>query len=122
MANGRTHHKFSGTQRDCGPCDLRHRCLRYPERTPVRQVAFFHKNQASPLVFIERMKQAIDSPLGRKLYGQRMAVVEPVLGNLIAGKINQRRSVNEILANYEWLLFTIFARFVLIIMSGYIEA
>jgi hypothetical protein len=106
MANGRTHHKFSGTQRDCGPCDLRHRCLRYPERTPVRQVAFFHKNQASPLVFTERMKQAIDSPLGRKLYGQRMSVVEPVLGNLRYNKRLGRFTLRgQSKVNTQWHLY-----------------
>ncbi len=76
--NGRTYHKFTGTQAGCGPCKLRAQCLRHPDRTPVRQVAFFHKEQASPLKFTERMKQAIDSPRGRRLYSRRMATVEPV--------------------------------------------
>lgn len=106
MANGRTHHKFSGAQRDCGPCDQRHRCLRYPERTPVRQVAFFHKNQASPLVFTERMKQAIDSPLGRKLYAQRMSVVEPVFGNLRYNKRLDRFTLRgQSKVNTQWHLY-----------------
>lgn len=39
----------------------------------MRQVSFFARNQASPHQFTERMKQAIDSPRGRKLYSQRMA-------------------------------------------------
>ena len=64
------------------PCHLRQRCLRHPERTPTRQVAFFEKNQRSPLEFTERMKAAIDSERGRKLYGARMATVEPVFANL----------------------------------------
>ena len=77
---GRTHHKFQGSQRSCGPCELRQRCLRHPEKTLTRQVAFFQKQQASPLPHTERMKQAIDSIEGRKRYGQRMATVEPVFG------------------------------------------
>ena len=77
---GRTHHKFQGSQRSCGPCGLRQRCLRHPARTLTRQVAFFQKQQASPLPHTERMKQAIDSIEGRKRYGQRMATVEPVFG------------------------------------------
>ena len=32
--------------------------------------------------FTERMKQAIDSARGRRLYGQRIATVEPVFANL----------------------------------------
>ena len=80
--SGRRHHKFQGAKRDCVPCHLRQRCLRHPERTPTRQVAFFEKNQRSPLEFTERMKAAIDSERGRKLYGARMATVEPVFANL----------------------------------------
>jgi len=33
--------RFEGAQRDCVPCPLRSRCLRHPERTKTRQVAFF---------------------------------------------------------------------------------
>ncbi|MGH9576988.1 MAG: transposase, partial [Terriglobales bacterium] len=47
--HGRMHHKFQGAKRDCVPCHLREQCLRYPERTQTRQVAFFYKNQHSPL-------------------------------------------------------------------------
>jgi transposase len=80
--NGRRHHKFQGAKRDCVPCPLRDRCLRHPQRTATRQVAFFEKNLGSPLEFTERMKAAIDSERGRKLYGKRMATVEPVFANL----------------------------------------
>jgi len=80
--NGRMHHKFKGTQRDCVPCELRDQCLRHPDRTLVRQVAFFGKNQHSPHHYTERMKAAIDSERGRALYGRRIATVEPVFGNL----------------------------------------
>jgi hypothetical protein len=48
----------------------------------MRQVAIFYKSQASPLKHTEAMKRLIDSPQGRKLYGRRIATVEPVFGNL----------------------------------------
>ncbi len=80
--NGRTHHKFQGARRDCVPCGQRKQCLRHPDRTPTRQVAFFQKHQPSPLNYTEQMKQAIDSPEGRARYAQRMATVEPVFANL----------------------------------------
>jgi len=80
--NGRTHHKFKGTLRDCVPCTLRDQCLRTPETTRIRQVAFFHHRQASPLRHTEAMKLRIDSTAGRALYGRRIATVEPVFGNL----------------------------------------
>lgn len=80
--NGRRYHKFTGAQQDCVPCQLREKCLRLPGKTRVRQVAIFYKAQASPLRHTEAMKQRIDSPQGRALYGRRIATVEPVFGNL----------------------------------------
>ena len=80
--NGRVHHKFQGATGVCGPCALRDPCLRHPERTPTRQVAFFAKNQASPLKHTEQMKQKIDSDQERALYGGRFATVEPVFANI----------------------------------------
>jgi len=104
--NGRTHHKFTGALRDCGPCQLRSQCLRTPEKTPVRQVAMFYKHQASPLRFTEVMKQAIDSPRGRKLYGQRMATVEPVFGNLRYNKRLDRFTLRGLAkVNTQWHLY-----------------
>lgn len=81
--NGYAVIKFRGAQRDCVPCPQRARCLRTPEKTKTRQVAFFRgKARSAPPTFAERMKQAIDSPRGRTLYGQRIGIVEPVFANL----------------------------------------
>ncbi|MGB5081254.1 MAG: hypothetical protein WBO23_10980 [Burkholderiales bacterium] len=41
LIGGREAVKFTGAKRVCGPCELRSRCLRHPERTAVRQVVFF---------------------------------------------------------------------------------
>ena len=80
--NGRTHHKFQGSRTTCGNCALRAKCLRHPDRTKTRQVAFFAKHQPSPLPHTQRMKERIDSHEGKRLYGDRFATVEPVFGNL----------------------------------------
>ena len=82
VINGRTHHKFTGSKASCGSCQHRSQCLRHPQRTQVRQVAIFVKNQPSPYEATELMKRAIDSPTGRRLYSQRVGTVEPVFGNL----------------------------------------
>lgn len=106
VTNGRTNHKFTGTLGGCGSCQLRSQCLRYPERTPVRQVSFFAKNQASPHQFTERMKQAIDSPRGRKLYSQRMATVEPVFANIRHNKqLNRFTLRTQPKVNTQWTLY-----------------
>lgn len=83
IINGYAVVRFEGAQRDCLPCAHRGRCLRTPDTTKARQVAFFHgKVVASPQSHRERMKQRIDSPAGRARYGERFATVEPVFGNV----------------------------------------
>ena len=104
--HGRKHHKFQGAKRDCVPCDLRDKCLRYPDRTQTRQVAFFDKNHNSPLRYTERMKRAIDSARGRKLYGRRIAIVEPVFANLRHNKRLDRFTLRtQPKVNTQWHLY-----------------
>jgi IS5 family transposase len=75
--------RFQGAQRDCVPCSHRDRCLRTPEKTKTRQVAFFQgKVVILPESHSDRMKKRIDSPEGRVRYGERFATVEPVFGNV----------------------------------------
>jgi transposase len=103
---GRVHRKFQGAKRDCVPCELREKCLRHPERTPTRQVAFFRKNAASPHPFTERMRSAIDSERGRRLYGRRIATVEPVFANLRHNKRLDRFTLrSKPKVNAQWNLY-----------------
>ncbi len=105
-ANGRTHHKFQGAKRVCGSCALRDQCLRHPAKTPTRQVAFFEKNQASPLKHTERMKQKIDSEAGRALYGGRFATVEPVFANIRHNKrLNRFTLRGKTKVDGQWKLY-----------------
>ena len=105
---------------DCVPCHLRDRCLRQPDRTPTRQVAFFARNQASPLPFTERMKAAIDSACGRVLYGRRIATVEPVFANLRHNKRLDRftlRSTPKV--STQWRLYCLFHNIEKLAHHGY---
>ena len=83
VINGYAVIRFEGAQRDCVPCALRNQCLRTPEKTKTRQVAFFlGKAAKTSESHTDKMKRRIDSPEGRLLYGGRFATVEPVFGNL----------------------------------------
>jgi hypothetical protein len=87
VTNGYIADHFRGAKRDCGPCPLRARCLRTPDRTPTRQVAFFRGPAAARREsHTARMKQRLDSADGRLRYAQRFGTVEPVFGNLRANK------------------------------------
>ena len=78
---------FRGAKRDCMPCPHRARCLRHPERTEVRQVAFFRDGPTpGPKPFTQQMKARIDAPEGRARYAERFGTVEPVFANVCYNK------------------------------------
>jgi transposase len=78
---------FRGAKRDCVPCTHRARCLRLPEKTKTRQVAFFHGRAIElPPTRTAQMKQRIDSPTGRARYAARFGAVEPVFANICYNK------------------------------------
>ncbi len=63
---------FRGAKRDCVPCEHRTRGLRYPERTPTRQVAFYRDGSGpGPKPFTAQMKARIDTADGRARYADR---------------------------------------------------
>lgn len=87
VTNGYISEQFRGAKRDCVPCTQRARCLRTPEKTESRQVAFFRGRAADPPeTQTQRMKARIDLPEGRARYGARFGAVEPVFGNLCYNK------------------------------------
>ncbi len=83
VINGFLAEGFRGAKRDCGPCARRAQCLRTPDTTAVRSVAFFRgRADADSESLTARMRVRIDTPEGRAQYGQRFGTVEPVFGNV----------------------------------------
>jgi transposase len=80
--NGHAAIKFRGAERDCLPCTLRHQCLRKPDTTKTRQVAFFMGKREDTPSETDKMKRRIDSDEGKRMIAARFATVEPVFGNL----------------------------------------
>ena len=105
--NGYISTKFSGTLRDCVPCEQRTKCLRTPEKTKVRQVSFFRgKADQTEESYTDRMKRAIDSDEGKARYGQRFATVEPVFGNIRHNKrLNRFTLRGQTKVDTQWKLF-----------------
>jgi hypothetical protein len=80
--NGYRAIKFQGAKQDCEPCPLRAQCLKHPDKTKTRQVAFFLGKAPGHESHTDRMKTKIDSPQGKAMITRRFATVEPVFGNL----------------------------------------
>jgi hypothetical protein len=84
--NGFAAIKFQGVQQDCVPCPLRMQCLRTPEKTKTRQLAFFLGKALGHESHTDRMKRKIDSDCGKRMITWRFATVEPVFGNTRGNK------------------------------------
>jgi transposase len=121
--NGYAAVKFRGTVRDCMPCDRRQRCLRSPETSRTRQVAFFKGKAAkTPVSHTDRMKQRIDTPEGRALYGRRFAIVEPVFANLRHNKRLDRFTLRgRVKVNAQWQLFCLVHNIEKLAHQGYAQ-
>jgi transposase len=91
----------------CADCALRTRCIRYPQRTRVRQVAFFLKRTGNkPETHCARMKRKIDSEAGRYAYSRRLGIVEPVFGNIRHTKrLNRFTLRGKTKVDAQWKLF-----------------
>ncbi len=107
VTNGFVAEHFRGAKRDCVPCAHRDRCLRTPEKTQTRQVAFFRgKVIETAESHTSRMKQRIDTPEGRARYSMRFGTVEPVFANLCHNKSLDRFTLRgRAKVDGQWKLF-----------------
>ena len=106
--NGFIGMKFRGAKSVCGPCILRQRCLKTPETTQTKQVTIFigrsEENKQSP---IERMRRKFDTLFGRFIYNKRIAIVEPVFGNLKNKGMDRFTLRGKQKVNTQWQLFSL---------------
>ena len=121
VTNGNVGEHFRGAKRDCVPCAMRTQCLRTPETTVVRNVAFFRgRLDAASETHTMRMQQRLDTPEGREQYGQRFATVEPVFGNVRFNKRLDRFTLRgRTKVNGQWLLFCLVHNIEKLTNAGY---
>mgnify|MGYP001567774396 FL=1 len=100
--------KFRGAKSVCGPCTLRSRCLTTPDTTETKQVTIFiGKTEAKQESPIEKMKRKFDTVLGRFIYNQRIAIVEPVFANLQNKGMRRFTLRGKNKVDAQWKLFTL---------------
>ena len=101
-------HRFKGTQTTCVGCTLREKCIRNPEKTVIRQVAYFAGRTGGGITFTDRMKRKIDSSLGRVIYGMRLAISEPPFSHITSTIGLDRFTLRgKKKVNTQWNLFCI---------------
>ena len=94
---------YQALKTSCSGCKLRSKCLRNPD-TESRQVYILYDKPESTIT--DKMKEKIDTPEGRKTYGKRIGIVEPVFGNIRACKKMDRFTLRgEIKVGIQWKLY-----------------
>lgn len=101
-------YRFKGTQTTCVSCTLREKCIRHPEKTVIRQVAYFTGKTGDGPTFTDKMKRKIDSTIGRVIYGMRLAISEPPFSHITSAlKLDRFTLRGKTKVNTQWNLFCI---------------
>ena len=95
--------RYISNQADCRRCDLRAKCLRYKD-AKCRHLSYYA--DACGQNISQAMVEKIETPKGRKIYPQRIAIVEPVFANIRVHKRMDKFSLRgKIKVNIQWLLY-----------------
>lgn len=104
---------FQGRLSQCRSCTLNSQCMQNPNSANHRhghgrQVSFIINHSTQQSAPVEWMKQRVDSALGKEIYAQRLATVEPTFGNIRANKALDRFSLRgKKKVNGQWHLFSL---------------
>ena len=75
--------RYEAEEAECRSCPLREQCLHAPE-TRRKHLALLIGTAKE--ILSQQMRTKSDTPEARGIYGQRLAIVEPVFGNLRSQK------------------------------------
>lgn len=101
----RTYDLYHARPEDCAACPLKARCLKKAD-TVCRNLSIQVASQSPNL--IDEMKARIDSEEGKRIYGRRLGIVEPVFANICVQKRMHRftlRSKRKV--DVQWRLFAL---------------
>ena len=95
--------RYMANEQDCKSCSLKSRCF-YRKNTKRRSLDVLIGAQVTN--FSKAMQHKVDSDKGRKIYPQRMAIVEPVFANIRTQKRMDRFTLrSKIKVNIQWMLY-----------------
>jgi hypothetical protein len=95
--------RYEADPADCAACPLREKCVQNAETRCQHLAVFVEPAHATSS---QQMIAKIDTPEARELYGQRLAIVEPVFGNSRSQKRLDRVTLrSKIKVNIPWMLY-----------------
>jgi len=103
LFRGKLLRRYISREIDCRSCKLRAKCLRYKD---AKQRHFTYYADESGKNISHEMIKKIESEEGRQIYPRRIAIVEPVFGNIRIHKRMDRLNLRgKIKVNIQWLLY-----------------
>jgi transposase len=100
LNRGHLYRKYYADEKDCQICPLRPRCI-YAAGAKRKQL-FVPVGD----ILSQQMVAKIDTEPGRRIYPQRLAIVEPVFANIRSNKRLDRFTLrSKIKVNIQWLLY-----------------
>jgi transposase len=100
LDHGHLYRKYIAAEKDCQTCPLKSRCI-YGQGGKRKHLAVPIGESLS-----KQMVEKIDSEPGRRIYPQRLAIVEPVFANIRSNKRLDRFTLRgKIKVNIQWLMF-----------------
>jgi len=103
LHNGKLLKSYASEETDCKHCRIRAKCLRYKD-AKRRHLTYYA--DASGENISHAMIKKIETEKGRKIYPQRIAIVEPVFANIRVQKRMDRFNLRgKIKVNIQWLLY-----------------
>ena len=103
LHRGKLLRKYISREIDCRSCKLRAKCLRYKD-AKRRHLSYYADKSGENIS--HTMIKKIESEMGRKVYPQRIAIVEPVFANIRKQKrLDKFNLRGKIKVNIQWLLY-----------------
>jgi hypothetical protein len=108
---GRAYRRYQARAQDCSVCPLQKVCLLKRAGVMRRTLHVPREERAAtakppPPSLSQKMQAKIDLPESRKIYSQRLAIVEPVFANLRSNKgMDHFTYRGNTKANVQWLLY-----------------
>jgi transposase len=94
---------YISNEADCKFCQLRSKCLRYGN-SKQRYLSYFI-DESNKNISKEMVKK-VETEIGKRIYPQRVAIVEPVFANIRTQKRMDRFTLRgKIKVNIQWLLY-----------------
>jgi transposase len=98
--------KYQASIKDCRGCPFADKCMKARDNKRGAHKTLFIPDYGDTENLSEKMREKIDDPIYRQLYGQRMRIIEPCFSDITYCKgMNRITLRGKEKANTQWLLF-----------------